>query len=150
MILLIQLQLNNFCNFLRMETILMRWLKIIEQTLMTTRQMRREADDSGPLSELEHWRYLTVKFHVLIDTINRQPVCGLILCMSIIKHPLLRTWKEVEHKVINMANEARDNLKFLYTLESCCKPLYQDTPIEIVNHIPSIINAIRMIKAVSM
>ncbi|CAD5118803.1 DgyrCDS7483 [Dimorphilus gyrociliatus] len=141
---------NNTAVIKRMEVILMKWLKVIEQTLMTTRQMRREADDSGPLSELEHWRHLTVKFHILIDTLNKQPVSGLTLCMSIIKHPLLRTWKEVENKVINMANEARDNLKFLYTLESCCKPLYEDTPIEIINHIPSIINTIRMIKAVSM
>lgn len=32
--------------------------------------MRKEADDTGPLAELEHWRFLMAKFNSLLDHIK--------------------------------------------------------------------------------
>ena len=32
------------------------WVKQITQVLAESAQMRKEADDTGPLAELEHWR----------------------------------------------------------------------------------------------
>ena len=37
------------------------------QVLAESEQMRKEADDTGPLAELEHWRFLMAKFNSLLE-----------------------------------------------------------------------------------
>jgi dynein heavy chain len=32
--------------------------------------MRKEADDTGPIAELDHWRQLTARFNALLDQIK--------------------------------------------------------------------------------
>ena len=35
-------------------------------------QMRKEADDTGPIAELEHWRQRRAKFNSLLDQMKSQ------------------------------------------------------------------------------
>jgi len=41
------------------------WVKQIRQVLAESEQMRREADDSGPSAELEHWKTRMSSFNRL-------------------------------------------------------------------------------------
>jgi len=34
--------------------------------------MRKEADDTGPIAELEHWRQRRAKFNTLLDQMKNQ------------------------------------------------------------------------------
>ena len=52
-------------------------------------------------------------------------------------------------QITDSANEAKDNVKFLYTLEKFCDPLYKNDPVTMVDHIPGLINAVRMIHSIS-
>ena len=52
-------------------------------------------------------------------------------------------------QVTDATNEAKDNLKYLNTLETFCKPLYRCDPISMLDALPPLINTIQMIHAVS-
>ena len=70
--------------------------------LAESEQMRREADDTGPMAELEHWRQLTAKFNAILEQI-KHPRCKMVInILHIAKSKVLKVgtvleWKYVSH-----------------------------------------------------
>jgi len=62
---------------------------------------------------------------------------------------LLQTWRELDARITDVTNEAKDNLKYLSTLEQLCKPLYDGNLVSMLDSIPALISNIQMIYAVS-
>ncbi|XP_052229952.1 dynein axonemal heavy chain 5-like isoform X5 [Dreissena polymorpha] len=125
------------------------WIKQIEQVLAESEQMRKEADDIGPRAELDHWKKRTSKFNYLLDQIKGSEVKAVLGVLHAAKSKLIKMWQELDRRITDTANEARDNVKFLYTLEKFCDPLYNSDPVGMLEGIPGLINAIRMIHSIS-
>ncbi|ESO89757.1 hypothetical protein LOTGIDRAFT_192667 [Lottia gigantea] len=125
------------------------WIKQIEQVLAESEQMRREADDIGPRAELDHWKKRMSKFNYLVDQIKGHDVKAVLGVLMAAKSKMIKTWQELDRRITDTANEAKDNVKFLYTLEKFCDPLYNSDPVGMLDGIPGLINAIRMIHSIS-
>jgi dynein heavy chain len=62
---------------------------------------------------------------------------------------LLNESKTIESLISDKINEAKDNIKYLNTLEKFIEPLYSGTPDEIIETLPALMNAIKMIHTIS-
>ncbi|XP_005386179.1 PREDICTED: dynein heavy chain 5, axonemal isoform X1 [Chinchilla lanigera] len=133
----------------KVEDCMKVWIKQTEQVLAENNQLRKEADDVGPRGELEHWKKRLSKFNYLVDQLKSPDVRDVLAVLAAARSKLLKTWRETDVRITDAANEAKDNVKYLYTLEKCCDPLYSNDPISMIDAIPTLISAIKMIYSIS-
>ncbi|NXS59070.1 DYH8 protein, partial [Brachypteracias leptosomus] len=140
---------NNLDMVCQLEEVLMIWYRQIEQVLIESKQVRKEADDSGPLTELEHWKCISAKFNFIIEQI-KGPSCKAVINVLNVGHSkLLRMWQELDDRITEAANESKDNVKYLCTFEKVCQPLYSYDVVSMTHGISNLINTIRIIHRVS-
>jgi dynein heavy chain len=61
----------------------------------------------------------------------------------------LRRWKQIEISITEAFNEARDNVKYLATLEKFIEPLYTGTPSYVAATLPALMNSVKMIHTIA-
>uniref|UniRef100_A0A2I3GCS9 Dynein axonemal heavy chain 5 n=1 Tax=Nomascus leucogenys TaxID=61853 RepID=A0A2I3GCS9_NOMLE len=140
---------NNPETLGKIEDCMKVWIKQTEQVLAENNQLRKEADDVGPRAELEHWKKRLSKFNYLLEQLKSPDVKAVLAVLAAAKSKLLKTWRELDIRITDATNEAKDNVKYLYTLEKCCDPLYSSDPLSMMDAIPTLINAIKMIYSIS-
>ncbi|KAL6108919.1 dnah5 [Pungitius sinensis] len=133
----------------KMEACMKVWIKQIEQVLAKSDQLRKEADDLGPRAELDHWKKRMSRFNYLLDQLKSPHVKAVLGVLLMAKSKLIKSWRQLDTRITDAANEAKDNVKYLYSLERFCDPLYNSDPVSMVDAIPGLINAIRMIHSIS-
>lgn len=52
--------------------------------------MRKEADDSGPLTELEHWKRMSAKFNFIIEQIKGQNCKAVINVLNVSRSKVVK------------------------------------------------------------
>ncbi|XP_059501668.1 dynein axonemal heavy chain 8-like [Stegostoma tigrinum] len=134
---------------LQLENVLLMWHNQLEQVLAQSNQVRKEAEDSGPLTELEHWKCTSAKFNSIIEQLKGQHCKAVINVLNTSHSKMLKMWLELDSQITDAANEAKDNVKFLQALEKVCQPLYNSDPVTMTRGVPNLINTIQMIHNVS-
>ena len=59
------------------------------------------------------------------------------------------SFQRLDLALTDKLNEAKDNVKYLSTLEKFIEPLYTGTPQQIIETLPSLMNAIKMIHTIA-
>ncbi|XP_037644332.1 dynein heavy chain 8, axonemal-like isoform X1 [Sebastes umbrosus] len=134
----------------RLEEILMQWYKQIEQVLIESDQLRKEDDSAGPLCELQHWEEMSSMFNSIINHIKGPECKAVVMVLHISRSKIMKMWRELDVRITDRANEAKDNAKFLNTLEKVCQPLYNSDPVTMMKSVQNVISAIEMINNVSL
>lgn len=142
------------------EALLNEWCGQIEQYLEQSNQNDVEGEDIGPRGELEYWRGRMQKLTSVTEQLKRSDCKQVINILStLVKNStdnsrqnitnLLRRWKQIDVNITESANEAKDNVKFLYTLERFIEPLYTGNPETIIDTLPALMNSIKMIHTIA-
>ncbi|XP_072136268.1 dynein axonemal heavy chain 8-like [Mobula birostris] len=134
---------------LQVENLLLQWYNQLEQVLEQSNQVRKEAENSGPLTELEYWKCMSAKFNSIIEQLRGQNCRAVINVLKASYSKMLKMWLELDSQITDAANGAKDNVKFLQALEKVCQPLYDSDPVTMTKGVPNLINAIQMIHNVS-
>ena len=136
------------------------WIDRIERYLEETESAKNEEKDSGPKGELDHWRKRMQKLTCLSEEM-RSKNCKTVY--NVITHLSQNTsdkpknnmylqqskWRSLEMRVTEALNEAKDNVKYLTTLEKFIEPLYEGTPETIKDTLPALMNSIKMIHTIA-
>ena len=60
-----------------------------------------------------------------------------------------RNWKATDVKLTDAINEAKDNVKYLVTLEKALEPMYIGAPAQVMESLPALVNGVKMMYAIA-
>lgn len=127
---------------------------------MNQKEQVSDSGDVGPRGELEVWRSKMQKLTSITEQLKRPDCKQVISVLSALTKVsadaskqnivnLLRRWKQIDVNITEQANEAKDNVKYLYTLERFIDPLYTGNAETITDTLPALMNSIKMIHTIA-
>ncbi|CAM9238946.1 unnamed protein product, partial [Discosporangium mesarthrocarpum] len=121
-----------------------------------------EKADSGPDTELEYWRRRTQRLTSITEQLKTKECKNVIgVLQQVTKQAedvlidrqrvftLVKEWKQIDIDITEAANEAKDNVKYLATLERFLEPLASGNLDQILEITPGLMNAVKMIYTIS-
>ena len=143
--------------------LLEEWCSTIEKYLDEKQTEKNSGGaDAGPLTEVEYWRRRMQRLTNITEQLKTKDCKNVIgMLNSLVKggdggggdnssiYALLRRWKTIDVKITEHANEAKDNEKYLKTLEKFIEPLYNSQPLQIIDTLPALMNSIKMIHTIA-
>lgn len=147
------------------ERVFNDWSEKIESCLEEAESQDNKTQDkeAGPRQEIEYWRQRMRKLTGISEQLrskNCRTVYDVLTQAS--QNPAeqlgkprdkiyLATskWRSIELRVTEALNEAKDNVKYLSTLEKFIEPLYDGTPETIKDTLPALMNSIKMIHTIA-
>ncbi|GFQ71799.1 dynein heavy chain 8, axonemal [Trichonephila clavata] len=134
---------------LLVEQMMADWIRIIQEVIAESGQIRMEADDVGPLHELRYWRYILCRLSSVVDFVQSDKFQTVIKILIAAQSRILKLWMEQDRKLTDKVNEARDNVKYLQQIEKICEKFYENDIEVICKSIPLLISEVQMIHAIS-
>ena len=101
----------------RCEATIQEWMVQTEGLLAETEGTRKEPDDAGPDTELVFWRNRMAKFNGVAEQLKSKEARFVLGVAQTAKSQRYKHWKAVDNAITDALNEAKDNVKYLATLE---------------------------------
>ena len=135
----------------RLETTLIHWTRQIKEVLTGTdaSHSSTQSEDKGPLAEIEFWRMRSVDLANISYQLERADVKTIVSVLQHAKSSYLKPFNDLANQIIEGSIEAKDNLMFLQCLAEPCSKLALSKPKDISEHLPQILNLVRMIWTLS-
>jgi dynein heavy chain, axonemal len=105
--------------------------------------------EDGPMTELLFWRQRMAKFNSVTQQLKSKECRVVLGVCNAAKSPEYKAWKELDLKLTDAANESKDNVKFLSTLEKTLEPMYEGTPQDIIDGVAALMDNIRMMHTIA-
>ena len=148
---------------LRFQETFSEWQKKINAFIEDANSERRQEKDDGPVKELAYWKQRMRKLTQVSEQLsskNCRAVYDILdlacdqqqdqLGVNYQKiYMATSNWRGIDNKITESLSEAKDNVKYLMTLEKYLEPLYEGTPETIKETLPALMNSIKMIHTIA-
>jgi len=138
------------------EDLFDKWLSGFKEKLNDDQERNKKLNE-GPRTELIHWKARLQDITLLSELTRSRDF--MVVKNFLNNHSnrrgedtvskVLSEYKNIENQLTEKLNEAKDNVKYLTTLEKFIEPLYDGTPEEINDTLPALMNAIKMIHTIA-
>jgi dynein heavy chain len=153
----------NANMIIEFERIFNEWTDQISEALEGADAVSRDERNAGPREELFYWKQRMRKLTGISEQLrskNCRTVYDVLTAASSTTAEQLgrprdkiylatSKWRSIELRVTEALNEAKDNVKYLQTLERFIEPLYNGTPETIKETLPALMNSIKMIQTIA-
>lgn len=145
------------------EKIFNDWSDKIEVTLEETEAERKDEKEAGPRVELDYWKQRMRKLTGISEQLHSKNCRTVYDVLDAASKPssdrgaaprdklhlATSKWRNINLRVTEALNEAKDNVKYLQTLEKFIEPLYDGNPVTIKESLPALMNSIKMIHTIA-
>eukprot|EP00762_Andalucia_godoyi_P000483 ANDGO_03248.mRNA.1 Dynein gamma chain len=131
------------------EAVVEDWCAATERLLAESEQGRVDSEDAGPDTELDYWRTRMGKFNSVTEQLKLRDCKTTLGVLTQARSKVLKKWRSLDTQITDAANEAKDNVKYLSTLEKYLEPLYGGVPNQIVDSLPGLMNNLKMMHTIS-
>jgi dynein heavy chain len=133
-----------------LERTIKAWTSTVSQIVAESDRLRKEVDSNGPQDEVEYWKRRASLLSILHQKIHGGEMRFTILCLSIAGSNALKVWKNLEHRVAYVFNEAKDISAYIDRIDHIAHPLYLDTPSTIIKGVNGLMQTVMLIQTSSM
>ncbi|XP_026846872.1 dynein heavy chain 8, axonemal [Drosophila persimilis] len=121
-----------------------QWLRQIQGILVEGKQIQRDTPDVGPLQMLVNWRRMLARYTSITEFVTSRAFNNHKDCLTLSRSSkLLNRWAEIDNQVTLALNEAKDNVRYISSLQKFWDPLYRSSPDDIISSLPGLMVAIR-------
>ncbi|CAD7698753.1 unnamed protein product [Ostreobium quekettii] len=131
-----------------LDACLQSWCHTVEGLLQETSK-RQEEQDAGPDSELVFWRSRMAKFNAVTEQLKTKKSRLVLGVGSSSRSSAYKKWRALDVKITDGANESKDNVKYLTTLEKSLEPMYTGSPQDIIDCLPTLMNNFKMVYTIA-
>lgn len=131
----------------KLEAAMEDWSKLVANVV--EQESSKRTKGKGPLAEIEFWRQRNAALSSLYEQINMEKVQKMLKVLQLTEAPMLHPFNQHFAELSKLYIEAKDNVKFLTTLERHFKNVSEGSFAAILDTLPSMINAIKMVWIIS-
>ena len=111
---------------------------------------RRVPKGDGPLAEIDYWKERNISLSGMFEQTKQEKAKRILEILAYAESPASSSFENIRQDLSRYYNEAKDNVRFLSTLERHFKNICYGSSFHVVSEtLPSMMNALRMIWIIS-
>lgn len=123
------------------------WIAAIQRLI--DQENKRGRPGKGPMAEIEYWRTRNASLATMYEQLKSEAVVNMLDVLRSEDSQFLQGFEVHLNDLKNLYTEAKDNVKFLTTLERHFKNVSMGSLSTITETLPSMMNALRMVWIIS-
>ena len=132
----------------QLETAMDGWGRVISSAI--DNQQKKQPNGGGPLAEVDFWRERNSVLSMFYEQLKSAPVQNILMVLKAANLPSYSNFEYHRTDLTKLYLEAKDNVKFLGTLERHFKNLTHGANFAIVlDTLPNMMNSLRMVWVIS-
>ena len=131
-----------------LEAAMEGWRQVI--STVVDNQLKKQPKGDGPLAEVDFWRERNSILSMFYEQLKSPPIQNILMVLKAANLPSYSSFEYNRSELTKYYLEAKDNVKFLGTLERHFKNLTQGANFSIVlDTLPNMMNSLRMVWVIS-